>query len=117
MGMNRHLFLAPVLFVGGMLATPARAQSFQAVYDLTKVPGSAPDAPNVVAYGAVARDRLGSVRAGDLNGDGVDDLIVAAGSADVGAPLRTNAGAVYVWFGKGSLACERRSEYRIKWAV
>jgi hypothetical protein len=38
--------------------------------------------------------------AGDVNGDGLDDLIVGAPKADPGSPLRSNAGESYVVFGK-----------------
>ncbi len=41
--------------------------------------------------------------AGDVNGDGFDDLIVGAISADPGSPARINAGKSYVIFGGSSL--------------
>lgn len=56
--------------------------------------------------GAAAGDALGrSVSsAGDVNGDGIDDLIVGAQSADgVG---RTDAGAAYVIFGRSDLGAQ-----------
>jgi len=50
--------------------------------------------------GAAAGDNLGrSVsNAGDVNGDGIDDIIIGAPGVD--ANRRTNAGAVYVIFGR-----------------
>jgi len=38
--------------------------------------------------------------AGDINGDGFDDLIVGAGRADAAGNAKPNAGAAYVVFGK-----------------
>ena len=57
-----------------------------------------------VIYGADAGDRSGfSVSAGDVNGDGFDDLIIGAPYADGpgAAPgTRSHAGDSYVVFGK-----------------
>jgi hypothetical protein len=55
-------------------------------------------------YGAVAGDNLGICvsGAGDVNGDGVDDVIIAAPAA---SPLsRQNAGTTYVIFGHSTAA-------------
>ncbi|MGV6819620.1 MAG: Ig-like domain-containing protein, partial [Parvularcula sp.] len=54
----------------------------------------------LVIQGAVAGDRLGSSVAslGDVNGDGIDDLIVGAFQAD-GAGGQRDAGRAYVYFG------------------
>src|SRR4030095_338431 len=48
--------------------------------------------------GLVDQDRLGNTvsAAGDVNGDGIDDLVVAATFADEGG---TDRGAAYVVFG------------------
>lgn len=52
---------------------------------------------NVKLTGLAANDRFGTALiSGDLNGDGVDDLIVGASQADEGGP---DAGSVYVFFG------------------
>lgn len=57
-----------------------------------------------VVYGASQGDNLGlSVAAADLNGDGVDDLIVGAPGVTAGADLRTDQGRVYVFFGSAVL--------------
>ena len=72
-------------------------------YDLAKSPGTAADAPGVVAYGADGF--AGSAMlAADINGDHMDDLIMGAESADAATPVRADAGAVYVWLGQGALA-------------
>lgn len=85
-----------------LLPMTAQAQSLQATYDLNQLPGSATDAADVSVFGKTAADGLGRVvMAADLNGDGVDDLIIGTGTADVGSPVRTDAGAVWIWFGKG----------------
>lgn len=53
----------------------------------------------MTVFGAVAFDESGSSVsvAGDVNGDGLDDLIIGAGSADL--PGRQNAGQSFVIFG------------------
>lgn len=55
---------------------------------------------DLVIQGAVAGDRLGSSVAslGDVNGDGIDDLIVGAFQAD-GTGGQRDAGRAYVYFG------------------
>lgn len=73
--------------------------SLQLTYDLSLPPFSASNSVDVLAYGRFNNDLFGSsVRAGDINGDGVDDLIVGSDRTGI------SSGAVYVWFGKGSLA-------------
>jgi hypothetical protein len=55
-----------------------------------------------VLTGIDANDRSGRTvsAAGDVNGDGIDDLIIGAGSADPGG--RTDAGETYVVFGRNT---------------
>jgi len=57
----------------------------------------------VLIYGASTDDRLGlgnSMRVGDLNGDGMGDLIVGAPSGDGPDEARDNAGEVCIIYGK-----------------
>ena len=58
---------------------------------------------DVTVFGASTADRLGAdVAAGDVNGDGIDDIIIGAPRANNG-PL-TDAGAVYIIYGSASLS-------------
>ncbi len=52
-------------------------------------------------YGIAAGDKSNSGAAGDVNQDGFDDLIIAAGSADPGG--RTDAGCTYIIFGHSQI--------------
>ncbi|MEW5734292.1 MAG: hypothetical protein AB1921_05535 [Thermodesulfobacteriota bacterium] len=59
---------------------------------------------NVAILGASAGDGLtedGCIASGDVNGDGVADLVIGARHADPGG--RADAGAVYIVYGSGSL--------------
>ena len=60
--------------------------------------------PNSVADGAASSDTAGAAiaRAGDVNGDGLGDLLVAAQNADPRG--RSNAGTTFVVFGRGDNA-------------
>jgi len=51
---------------------------------------------DVVIYGGNEGDHLGSVAAGDVNGDGVDDVLVAAPYADGPAEARLSCGEAYL---------------------
>jgi hypothetical protein len=55
-----------------------------------------------VVYAAHAEDRLGrSAAAGDLNNDGLADMLISAPGVDVSATGKTNCGAIYVFLGGG----------------
>src|SRR5690242_8008558 len=68
--------------------------------------------PDISIFGASSNDAVGfAVAAGDVNGDGVDDLIIGAPGLDssTGTPavqLR-DAGAVYVIYGAANLTSRR----------
>lgn len=62
---------------------------------------------DVTVFGATAGDNLGlTVLAADINGDGLDDIVVGApGVSDVGGrDERTDQGRTYVFFGSEDLA-------------
>jgi len=60
--------------------------------------------PDVIVYGADPDDLLGSsVAAGDVNGDGIADVLIGAPNADGLDNTRPNVGEVYVFFGGTSL--------------
>ncbi len=58
----------------------------------------------LIVYGAKQEDNLGlGLGAGDINGDGIDDLIVGAPGVTAGRDPRTDQGRAYVFFGSRSL--------------
>jgi hypothetical protein len=106
---NTRSRLATVSLVCAMLALPvlpAHSQNLQQEYDLAKEAGSAVDAVDMRVFGDIAELKLGrSAMAADIDGDGADDLIVAAGAS--ASPLgRSAAGAVHVWFGGAAFGGE-----------
>ncbi|MDO8617055.1 MAG: FG-GAP repeat protein [Dehalococcoidia bacterium] len=65
----------------------------------------ATDAPGLTIWGALTGDDLGvGVAAGDLNGDGIDDVIVGAPGSNGLANVRTDVGEAYVVFGRHDLS-------------
>lgn len=87
--------LVSALLLGGVLHDELRAQPFPAAFNLGSLNGS----NGFRLDGVAANDSSGrSVSAaGDLNGDGVDDLIIGAYRAD---PNGYSSGSSYVVFGK-----------------
>ncbi|BAZ49198.1 putative outer membrane adhesin [Nostoc sp. NIES-4103] len=75
-----------------------KTSGFSPSFNLSDLDGS----NGFVINGINAGDRLGSSvsGAGDINGDGIDDLIIGAPSADPNG--KENAGQSYVVFGKNS---------------
>ena len=74
----------------------------EGVLDLAK------EEPDLTILGAAAGDNLGfSVLGGDVNGDGVDDVIVGAPGVTAGEDLRTDQGRAYVFFGGPGLTGSR----------
>jgi len=78
-----------------------RAEGFGASFNLASVNGSEGSNPGFKLSGVSAYDfsGLSVASAGDINGDGFDDLIVGAPYSD---PHGTDSGTSYVVFGKAS---------------
>ncbi len=77
------------------------AESYAGAVDMAGTDGALPD---VTIYGATAGDLLftgqGNRADGDVNGDGIPDLVVGVHLGDGPGDTRTDAGEVYVFFGK-----------------
>jgi hypothetical protein len=72
--------------------------------DLSGTVDTALDEQGFTVLGAKGGDYLGyALAAGDVSGDGVDDIIVAAPGADGPSDQRPDAGEVYVVFGSPAL--------------
>lgn len=84
---------------------PLAAWALPEWIDLNLAPGSTTNAPGVTAYGRAAGERMGSsIHAGDINGDGLTDLIVGAPQAeDPGLGLGDDRGQVYIVLGRANL--------------
>ncbi len=81
------------------------ATDFPGLISLSNINGSGSDAAaGIVINGAAFGDRSGvSVNnAGDINGDGIDDLLIGAFLADAGANF-SNRGETYLIFGRSDL--------------
>lgn len=64
----------------------------------------ASDTPAVRVLGALSGDNLGAgVAAGDLNGDGTDDIVLGAPNSNGLTNIRTDMGEAYVIFGRSDL--------------
>lgn len=69
------------------------AEGFPPTIDLAKSP------PDIVIFGREPLDNLGtSLASGDVNGDGISDLLIGASGAD-GPDKRADAGAAYLFYG------------------
>jgi hypothetical protein len=71
------------------------------------------DLPSVVFEGASSDDEAGAYvsHAGDVNGDGIDDILVAAPGAD--GEGKADAGRVYVIFGQGTFDVENGETFTL----
>jgi hypothetical protein len=93
----RHLAGAVYLFYGGSWPKEIDLAKKQKQKDQKQATPPA----DAVVYGAKAFHQLGyALAAGDVNGDGTDDLIVSAVNADGPNDQRMDSGEVYVLFGK-----------------
>lgn len=106
----RPSLLRPLTVLGWLAClwlTRASEPQFQSSYDLAFDPASGDTSPALRVFGRQANDGLGRVvRSGDLNGDGLTDLIIASASAGADAG-RPNAGRVWIWFGGEELLGNR----------
>ena len=93
---RRHLAAAiSALLVGGVLVENVAAQDFPATIDLGTLDGS--NGLKIDGEAAGDQSARSVSNAGDINGDGVDDLIIGTGLAD---PNGNNSGRSYVVFGR-----------------
>ncbi len=105
------------LVIGSTFATDPASQTANvgAVYvvfgssGLPPVVSTAQDGASVALYAAEPLDELGdTVASGDVNGDGVDDIIATAEAADGPQNDRDVAAEVHVLFGRRDIAGEFR---------
>jgi FG-GAP repeat len=83
-------------FAAGLGASAARANEFPPVLNLNTLNGST----GFELFGSLIEPYAGTTisNAGDINGDGRDDVMIAVPTADPGG--RNNAGKVYVVYGR-----------------
>ena len=99
-GIDDFMVSAPTLnsVAGGAYLIFGKASGFSSDFDLSTLDGS----NGFKLQGAIANDGVGydAIRsAGDINGDGYDDIILSSPNDDTNA---TNSGAAYVIFGSAS---------------
>jgi hypothetical protein len=92
-----RILLVALAALAALVATSGGA--FHApVHDLALAPA------DVTTLGADGGDTLGAaVAAGDFNGDGIEDLLLGASSADAAGNAKVGAGEAYVIFGSTTL--------------
>ena len=99
--------LLSLALVGAHVIASLSAAEFQPTYDLAKLPGTAPDAPDIKFYGepSPSGSQFGNVvRTGDFNGDGIQDLAIADLYVERSVPDLALVGAVYDGFGRSGFA-------------
>jgi ribosomal protein S6E (S10) len=99
------LLLGSIFGSGITVGSKPRGYVLPSLIDLNLNTGYAHQ--NITIYGAGINDFSGrSVAIGDVNDDGIDDIIIGASSAD-GPSARIDCGAIYVIFGSTSLSTPR----------
>ncbi len=84
---------AALAVVGGALLLPTHSLHAQSGFDLINLTG----ANGITFHGLDWEDRSGgAIASGDINGDGIDDVIIGAHQAD---PNGSRSGEIYVVFG------------------
>ncbi|MBF0463377.1 MAG: FG-GAP repeat protein, partial [Magnetococcales bacterium] len=86
-------------YAGSTYVVFGKASGFSSAIDLSSLNGSTGFRLDGVSSGDCSGKARAVSSAGDVNGDGFNDLIVGAGSAD---PNGTDSGSSYVVFGKAS---------------